>query len=93
MDFKTQVPAVAGLPGVATDALLVLVAGTAQPEGLEAELANALAAAVKAGDFTFKAGHTLYAHQVPGVKAARLIFAAVGDASPKAIRKALGSCT
>jgi leucyl aminopeptidase len=90
MDFKTQVAAAAGLPGLTADALLVLVAGEAQPEGLEAPLAATLQAAVKAGDFAFKAGHTLYAHQVPGVKAARVLFAAVGDASPKAVRKALG---
>ena len=53
MDFKTQVAPVAGLPGVAADALLVLVAGTAQPAGLEMPLAETLAAAVKAGDFSY----------------------------------------
>ena len=94
MDFKTQVATAAGLPGVAADALLVLVAGTAQPEGLEMPLADTLAAAVKAGDFSYKAGHTLYAHHVPGMKAARVVYAAVGDvssaSSPKAIRKAVG---
>ncbi|RVU46420.1 leucyl aminopeptidase [Rubrivivax rivuli] len=89
MDFKTQVTAAAGLPGVATDALLVLVAGAAAPEGLEAPLAATLAAAAKGGDFAFKAGQTLYAHQVAGVKAARVVFAAVADASPKAVRKAV----
>ncbi len=89
MDFKTQVAATAGLPGIAADALLVLVAGDVQPEGLEAPLAATLAAAIKAGDFACKPGQTLYAHQVPAVKAARVLFAAVGDASPKALRKAL----
>ncbi len=89
MDFKTQVTAAAGLPGVAADALLVLVAGNAAPEGLEAPLGATLAAAAKGGDFAFKAGQTLYAHQVAGVKAARVVFAAVADASPKAVRKAV----
>ena len=90
MDFKTQVASAAGMTGMPADALLVLVAGTAQPEGLETPFADCLAAAAKAGDFSFKAGHTLYAHQVPGVKAARVVFAAVGEASPKAVRKAVG---
>ena len=89
MDFKTQVTAATGLPGVAADALLVLVAGNAAPEGLEAPLAATLGAAAKGGDFAFKAGQTLYAHQVAGVKAARVVFAAVADASPKAVRKAV----
>ena len=90
MDFKTQVAAAAGLPGVATDALLVLVAGETPPEGLEAPLAGTLASALRSGDFACKAGQTLYAHHVPGVKAERVLFAAVGDASPKALRKTLG---
>ena len=89
MDFKTQVIAASGLTGVVADALLVLVAGTAAPEDLDAPLAGVLEAAVKDGDFAFKAGQTLYAHRVAGVKAARVLFAHAGDGSPKALRKAL----
>ncbi len=89
MDFKTQVTAAAGLPGVTAEALLVLVAGNAAPEGLDAPLAATLSAAAKGGDFAFKTGQTLYVHQVAGVKAARVVFAAVADASPKAVRKAV----
>ncbi len=89
MDFKTQVAGSAGLAGVAADALLVLVGGQAVHEDLEAPLADVLGAATKDGDFAFKAGHTLYAHRVAGVKAARVVFAATGDGSVKHLRKAV----
>ena len=90
MDFKTQVAGASGLAGVGTDALLILVAGGAMPEGLDAPLADALAVAVKDGDFAFKNGQTLYAHRVVGVKASRVVFAHLGDASGKTLRKVLG---
>ena len=89
MDFKTQTAGATGLAGVAADALLLLVPGSSVPDGLDAPLADVLAAAVKSGDFTFKPAHTLYAHQVAGVKAARVVFAAVGDAAVKTLRKAV----
>ena len=89
MDFKTQVTGAAGLAGVAADALLLLVAGQAVPDDLEAPLADALGVAVKQGDVDFKPGHTLYAHRVAGVKAARVVFAAMGDGSVKHLRKAV----
>lgn len=90
MDFKTQAAGASGLAGITADALLVLVDGQGVNDALQAPLAAVLKAAVKAGDFVFKAGHVLYAHQVVGVKAPRVIFAALGDASPKALRKAVG---
>lgn len=90
MDFKTQVAGASGLAGVSADALLVLVAGGAMPEGLDAPLADALASAVKDGDFAYKNGQTLYAHRVGGVKASRVVFAHLGDASAKTLRKVLG---
>lgn len=89
MDFKTQVPGAGGLAAVGVDALLVLVGGGEMPAALDATLASALASAVKGGDFAFKPGQSLYAHQVPGVKAARVVFAHVGDGSPKGLRKAV----
>ena len=61
----------------------------AMPAGLDKPLADALAAAVKDGDFAFKAGQSLYAHKVAGVKAARVVFAFAGDGSVKAMRKAV----
>lgn len=91
MDFKTQVAGPGGLAAVAADALLVLVAGTVEPQGLDAPLAAVLASALKDGDFALKPGQMLYAHRVPGVKAARVAFAAAGDGSAKALRKAVGA--
>jgi leucyl aminopeptidase len=89
MNFKTIVVGAAGLVSVSADALLVLVAGDSVPAGLDAPLHALLTAAVKDGDLTFKAGQQLYAHRVPGVKAARVVFVMAGDGSPKALRKAV----
>jgi leucyl aminopeptidase len=89
MDFKTQVAGTAGLSGIAADALLVLVHGSALPEGLDEALHAVLSAALSDGDFALKAGQSLYAHRVAGVKAARVVFAHAGDGSTKALRKAI----
>jgi leucyl aminopeptidase len=89
MDFKTQVAGAGGLCGVAADALLLLVAGTALPAGLDKPLDALLGTALKEGDFALKAGQSFYAHRVPGVKAARLAVVAAGDGSVKALRKAV----
>lgn len=89
MDFNAQVIGKAGLVGVAADALLVVVRGTAVPADLEAALAAPLQAAVADGDFAFKAGKILYAHRVEGVKARRVIFAWAADGSAKSLRKAV----
>ena len=56
MDFKTQVSGASGLAGLGADALLVLVGGEGVPEALQGPLADALSAALKGGDFAFKAG-------------------------------------
>ncbi len=89
MDFKTHVVGAAGLAGVSADALLVLIQATEVPPDLDKPLADVLGAAVKDGDFAFKAGQTLYAHRVAGAKAPRVLFAFVADATPKALRRAL----
>jgi leucyl aminopeptidase len=91
MDFKTQATGSAGLPAVASGALLVVVSGSAVPASLEAPLADALGAAVADGDFSFKAGSVLLLHKLAGVKAPRVVFVASGDASPKAWRKAVAA--
>ncbi len=90
MDFKTQVIGAAGLANVAADGLLVLVAGTAVPPGRDKPLAELQAAAAQDGDFALKPGQTLYAHRVAGVKAQRVLFASLAEATPKALRRALG---
>jgi len=91
MDFKTQVVGATGACGVVSDALMVLVSGEQPPADpdLQAPLANAMAAAHSAGEFAFKAGQMFYVHQLAGVKAARVLFVHAGNASPKAIRKAV----
>ena len=89
MDFKTQVAGAGGLAALGADALLVLILGETVPAGLDRPLADLLAAAVKDGDFELKAGKTLYAHRVAGVKALRVAFAASGDGSVKALRRAM----
>jgi leucyl aminopeptidase len=89
MDFKTLVPAASGLSGVVCDALMVVVVGDAIPDDLDKGLKALLMAAVQAGDFSLKAGQSLYAHRMVGIKAARVLFVHAGDGSPKAFRKAL----
>ncbi len=89
MDFKTQVAAAGGLAAITADALLLVLTGDAMPAELDAPLAAVLAAALADGDFSHKAGQSLYAHRVVGVKAARVLFVHAGDGSPKALRKAV----
>ena len=91
MDFKTMVPGAGGLMSLPADALLVLLTGDSMPAGLDAPLDALLTAAVKDGDLSFKAGQQLYAHRVPGVKAARVAVVMAGDGSAKALRKAVTS--
>jgi leucyl aminopeptidase len=89
MNFKTQAIGAGGLCAVAADALLVLVAGSTVPDGLDKPIEALLSTALKDGDFTLKPGQSLYAHRVPGVKASRLAFVTAGDGSVKALRKAV----
>jgi leucyl aminopeptidase len=94
MDFDSLAAAKAGgkagLAGIEADALLVLVGGSSVPKDLDKPLAEALAQAVDAGDFAFKPAQMLYAHRVPGVRAPRVAFVWLADASPKSFRKAVG---
>ena len=91
MDFKTQSIGSAGLSALTADALLVVLASAQAVAALDQALADELARAIKDGDFECKAGQTLYAHRVAGVKASRLAFAFAADSSPKALRKAVGA--
>ena len=95
MDFKTLVPAASGLAGVSTDALLVVLCGKPAEPTVLASLGPALSAvlqgAEKAGDFAYKAAQVLYAHQVPGVKAARVAFVACPGVSTKAWRRGVAA--
>ena len=91
MDFKTQTIGSTGLAALAADALLVVLASTQAAAALDKPLAAELARAIKDGDFECKAGQTLYAHRVAGMKSSRLAFACAADNSPKALRKAVAA--
>jgi leucyl aminopeptidase len=91
MDFRNQVLSAAAVAKVDADALLVVVIGGKAPAGLSRPLAAALDAAVRQGDFALKAGRTLYAGKVAGVKAPRVMFAAAADATPRAVKSALAA--
>ncbi len=91
MDFKTLATPTGGLAAVNADALLVVLGCAAPPAGLDAPLADALGAAVKAGDFACKAGSVLYLHGLSGMKAPRVVLACAGDASVKGLRKAVAA--
>lgn len=91
MDFRHQIAPLDSLAMQPCDALLVVLAGEAADKALAAPLAGALADALAHGDFQLKAGKTVYLHRPAGVKAARVVFAAAGAASPKSIKAALAA--
>jgi leucyl aminopeptidase len=91
MDFNTHITPAGGLSTLACDALLVVVAGTMVPAGLDKSLAALLDDAVKQGDFEFKAGRCLYLHRPAGLKAARLAYVAAADGSAKALKAAIAA--
>ena len=101
MDFKTHVTGsslgassgtasgTSGLAAIAAEALLIVLATAESASTLDQPLAEELQRAIKDGDYECKAGRTLYAHRVAGVKASRVAFVHAADASPKAFRKAV----
>ncbi len=90
MDFRFQSASPASWADVAADALVVIVTSQTQRK-LEGALATLLKEVVAQGDFEFKAGRTLYMHRAAGVKAARLVWVAAADESPKAARAAFAA--
>ena len=91
MDFKIQSAEPGALAGVATDALIVVLAGEALPKALDGVVAQSVQTAIKLGDFAMKAGQVLTLTQVAGIKAPRLVLAASGKATLSAARAALGA--
>jgi len=89
MDFRNQAITPAAVASAQADALLVVTVGAKALTGLSRNLVQAIEAAVKQGDFAYKAGRCLYAGRIGGVKAPRVAFAAAADASPKAFKTAL----
>jgi leucyl aminopeptidase len=76
---------------VKTDALVVLVPAHYQPtQGAATNALDALlATALKAGDFETSTEKLLQTYRAAGVAAPRLIFAGVGKAAPRDVRKAV----
>ncbi len=91
MDFKTQAVGATGAAGLAVDALLVVMTSADAAANLDKALADEIKRSVKDGDFAFKAGQSLYAHRVAGVKAARVAFVFAADATAKSLRKSVAS--
>ena len=91
MDFGHRITAREGLADTAADALLVIVTSDAADAGAGPVVAALASDALAAGDLECKAGQALYLHRPAGLKAARLVLAAAGDASAKAFRKAIGA--
>lgn len=89
MDFRTQVFTVDAMAACAADALILVIAGEALPDSLDATVAGHINDAIKLGDFELKAGKTLVLQRPAGVKAPRLLIAAAGKTSLKSARTAL----
>jgi leucyl aminopeptidase len=91
MDFRHQISSPDGLSSVACDALVLVATGDSVDTTLGAPLAGALSDAIAQGDLALKAGKSLYLHRPPGVKAARVVFAAAGGATTKAFKAAVAN--
>ena len=91
MDFRQHTASLDTLASVACDALLVVLAGEKAERTLDATLARLLADAVAHGDFEFKRGKAVLLHRPAGVKAARVVFAACGAATPKSLKAAFAA--
>ncbi|HEV8690384.1 MAG TPA: leucyl aminopeptidase [Ideonella sp.] len=89
MNFQALATPAGGAAAVAADALIVVLAADGKGATGDKALDSAIAAATKSGDFERKAGSTLYLHQVPGVKSARVVLSGARDASAKALRAAV----
>ncbi len=88
MDFRAVVAGPGAVARHAADALLLLVAGEAMPEGIDEPLAQAVSEAIGQGDFALKPGKLAYLGRVASIKAPRVAVVAVKDSSAKAVRAA-----
>jgi leucyl aminopeptidase len=88
MDFRAQTFSLDALASVVCDALLVVVAGDKADKALDAALGGALGDALAQGDLQLKAGKAVYVHRPAGLRASRLLIAASGAATVKAIKAA-----
>jgi leucyl aminopeptidase len=91
MDFKTRVSSLDKLASTEADALLLVVPGEAVDAAFDGPLAALLKAAIDDGELTLKRGKAVVLQRPAGVKAARVVFAAAGDAGDKGLRAALAA--
>lgn len=91
MDFRHQIAAVGALSSLTADALLLVVAGGAIDATLDATLASMLHDALTHEDWKLKAGSKLYLHRPAGVKATRVVAAAMGESGAKAFKSAVAN--
>ncbi|MBE7941038.1 MULTISPECIES: leucyl aminopeptidase [Ramlibacter] len=89
MDFELKTLDAAGAAREKCDALLLLVGDAFKPG--KDPLARLAGEALKAGHFETKAGKTLQAYRPEGVAAARVVFAGIGDGSPRRVHAAVQS--
>ncbi len=89
MDFRHQTVSPNALAATACDALLVVIAGDKVDALADAALATRLAEALAQQDLQLKAGKSLCLHRAAGVKAPRLVYAASGAATAKAVKAAM----
>lgn len=89
MDFRSQTTSLDGLAATACDALLVVIAGDKADKAFDAALGGAISEALAAGDLQLKAGKQVYLHRPSGFKAPRVVLAASGAATTKALKSAL----
>ncbi|MDD0810113.1 leucyl aminopeptidase [Curvibacter sp. RS43] len=85
MNFELKPLSLAAAVNEKADLLLVLVSDPVKP-GKDA-LSSVLAHALKAEDFVPKAGRLLSAYRLPAVQTTRVVYAGIGDASPKSVRQ------
>ncbi|RZT93864.1 leucyl aminopeptidase [Rivibacter subsaxonicus] len=91
MDFRALSAGADAPSKIACDALVVVLAGEAKSQRLDAPLAALLKEALASDDLALKAGRALYVHRPAGVKAPRLVFAVAADGSAKAFKSAVGA--
>ena len=89
MDYRALSAQGAALSQVNTDALVVVLTSELHVTG-DAALDRVIGEAIKADDFSLKAGKTLYVHRPADVKAGRLVLAAAESAQAKAFKAAVG---
>jgi leucyl aminopeptidase len=89
MDFELKTLTRARICSEKTDALVVLVPQDLTPGSDPLSMLASLA--VKSGDLEAKPGKLLSAYRTPGIAAARVVLAGVGDASAKNVRAAVSA--